>query len=113
MNNVKVDIVDDNKEVVFSCVIHKLTVALDARRLDLTGEILSRDVSDSTKGQLMSCAAFAASFHNEDGELMYPEDDAADVIYNTMDARVYGKLCSAYLEVNPLETTLDAKKKKY
>lgn len=125
MEKLKVDIKNEKGKVVFSCVIHELSVAMEARKNELMSEIFNKDISDATKGMLFSCAAFAATFHNEDGTLMYPdkpkdkddeaedEESAAYDVYNTLSAKVYKHLCDAYVEVNPIETTLDAKKKKF
>lgn len=113
MENVKVEIISDDKEVLFSCVIHALTIALDTRRVELASEVLERDVSTSAKGVLLTCAAFAASFHDEEGNLMYPNEDAVDVINNSVSSPVYKQLVEAYSEVNPLEPSLTAKKKKF
>ncbi|MGB2265197.1 MAG: hypothetical protein ACPH3C_08425, partial [Glaciecola sp.] len=68
--------------------------------------------TDAEKGQKLTCAALAATVCNKDGELLYPDEDGAETIFNEMDIEVYDALCKAYVDINPLEPTLTAKKKK-
>lgn len=111
MEPVQVDIVDGNK-IVDSYWIAKLNIGANARRLTMINAILETDLSDGEKGQLMNCAALAATLQDEKGNLLYPADDDYKVIYDSMDAEVFILLVGEYLEINPLQSKLKAKKKK-
>ena len=112
MENIKVDIVNNADEVIGEYIVNRLKVGSNARRLSLNKDILELDISEQEKGQLLSCAALAVTVCNVDGELLYPESTAPNDIYNNLDIELFDILCKAYIEVNPIEPTLTAKKKK-
>ena len=87
-----ITLTNDKNKVIAEFMVKKLTIATNARRL--------------------TCAALAATVYNVDGTILYPDKDGADNLYNEMDIEVYEALCKAYVELNPLEPTLTAKKKK-
>lgn len=109
---IAITLTDSEKNVVGEYVIKRLSVRANARRLTMTGKIIELDLSDSEKGQLLTCAALASTLCDKKGELLYPEADGYEAIYDEMDIEEYDALCKAYVEVNPLESTLEAKKKK-
>jgi len=110
--NITVTLTDNDGDLVGEYIIKRLNVAANARRLSMTGKIIDLTIGDSEKSQLLTCAALAATLCDKDGELLYPDKDGANIIYEEMDIEVYDALCKAYVEVNPIEPTLKAKKKK-
>ena len=109
---IKLEIVDGDGNIVNTYIVKRLNIRANARRLALIGKVIDLDVNDTEKGQLLSCASLAATVYNEKGELSYPTDNAHEVVYDEMDIEEYDALCAAYLEVNPLQPSLTAKKKK-
>jgi|TARA_R110002124_G_scaffold236648_2_gene401874 hypothetical protein len=107
-----ITLTNDKNKVIAEFMVKKLTIATNARRLSMTSRIIDLDLDDAEKGQLLTCAALAATVYNVDGTILYPDKDGADNLYNEMDIEVYEALCKAYVELNPLEPTLTAKKKK-
>lgn len=111
-NNLTVDFTDDEGTNVLSYIVKKANVAAKARSIRLSKAIQESDKTEDEKGILFSCLALASSLHNKDGELAFPDDDAPEAIMNTMDAEVFDVLIMSHLEVNPIEPSLTAKKKR-
>ena len=109
---VEVTLTDGDKNIVGEFIIKRLSVRTNARRLTLTGKIIDLDLPDSEKGQLLTCAALSVTLCDKQGELLYPDQNGYESIYDEMDIEQYDALCQAYVEVNPMESTLKAKKKK-
>ena len=101
----------DNK-IVAEFMVKRLTIGTNARRLSMTSKIIDLDIDNAEKGQRLTCAALASTVCDKEGNLLYPDADGAEKVYEEMDLEVYDALCQAYVELNPLEPSLTAKKKK-
>jgi hypothetical protein len=110
---IKVDIQDEKGKVVESYLIDKATVGQTARRFSLISKVVDSKLPDHEQGQMLNCCALASVLKNTEGELLFPDDDGADRIYNEMSYEQSSLLVDAYLEINPLTSGLKAKKKKY
>lgn len=110
--SVKIDITDEKGKALVSYEVKRVNVAANARRMKMNAEIIDSDFDDKTKKHLFTSAALACVLHDEKGELCYVGDDAYDKLFNDLDIEVYDLLAKAYVEINPFEKTLSAKKKK-
>jgi|TARA_R110000744_G_scaffold240795_1_gene358173 hypothetical protein len=109
----KVDIQDDKGNLVDSYLIDKATVGQTARRFSLISKVVDRKMPSHEQGQMLNCCALASVLKNLDGELLFPDDDGADRLYNEMSYEQCSLLVDSYLEINPITSGLKAKKKKY
>lgn len=110
--SIKVELTDDNDNVVKTYVINKATVAETARRFSLTGPVMENEnLTDQERGQMLNCCVLASCLRDENGELLYTGKDAAETIYNDMDYDLFKMLVDTYLELNPVGKSLSAKKK--
>lgn len=110
---IKVDIEDGKGKLVETYLIDKATVGQTARRFSLISKVVDRKLPDHEQGQMLNCCALASVLKNAEGELLFPDEDGADRIYNEMDYEKSSLLVEAYLEINPLNNGLKAKKKRY
>lgn len=110
---IKVDIQDEKGKVVETYLIDKATVGQTVRRFSLITNVMERKLPDHEQGQMLNCCALASVLKNAKGELLFPDEDGADRIYNEMSYDQSALLVDAYLEINPLSSGLKAKKKKY
>ena len=110
---IKVDIEDGKGKLVETYLIDKATVGQTARRFGLISKVMERKLADHEQGQMLNCCALASVLKNAEGELLFPDEDGADRIYNEMDYEQSSLLVEAYMEINPINNGLKAKKKKY
>lgn len=119
MPSIKVDIQDESGKTLRTYIVDKANVGQAARRFKLTDAVLKKELPENESNQMLNCCALASVLKNTKGELLYPDDDpdnltsAPERIFNEMDYEESVLLVDAYLEINPLNSTLKAKKKKY
>ena len=112
-NLTEVKLTNGGNKIVATYYISKVTIGENARRLKLLKPILEDDSLDEfMKNTRLTCASLVCSLYDKDGELLYPGDDAVDKMLEDLDFEVFDILCSEYSEINPLQSTLKAKKKK-
>lgn len=109
----EVKITGGNNKVIATYLISKVTIGENARRLRLLQPIIEDESLDEfMKNTRLTCASLACSLYDKDGELVYPGDDAVDKMLEDLDFEVFDILCAEYSEINPLQKSLKAKKKK-
>lgn len=112
MKQINIKITDADGKAVDEFNIKRLSIMANARRLSMQVEIEKMDIDTQSKFQLYACAALACTLHDKDGKLCYPKEDGAIKISEEMDIDVFGILTSEFAAINPIETTLKAKKKR-
>lgn len=121
MKNIHIEIKDKNGDVVNEYYVHRLNVRDNMERIKAHREISEMDVSDEIRGHLYTCSSMAVALRDKDGERLFKDvtDDSGEIVKpayevfeDEMDFEEYGLLVKHYLEMNPVEASLDAKKKK-
>ena len=107
-----ITITDGDDKVVKELIIKRLKVISNARRLSMNIEIQSMDVDDQVKYALFTSAGLASTLCDSKGELLYPNKDGAIKLAEEMEPDEFDILAKAYIEINPIGSTLNAKKKK-
>lgn len=121
-NNIHIEITNEKGKVVSDYYIHRLSVRDNFERNQMNQRIVATEgISKDLMGHLYSCAAMAVALRDKDGNRIYTDtlddkgnvvEDAYTKLENDLDFEVYGLLTKPYLELNPLEPSLDAKKKR-
>lgn len=112
--SVPVIIENDDGKVVAKYFIKKRTVAISLRQSSMLDLLDTKD--EKLKGYYFQLIALACTLCDKDGNILYPEKDYPELSvfdeFDDIDLEIFKILSKAYLEVNPNEPTLSAKKKK-
>ncbi len=113
MSSINVVLENEEGVVVASYTIKRLNVKSAIRRQSMFDLIDEKD--KNIRNQMFSAASVACTLHDENGNLIYPEDkypklEAVDAIFD-MDYEVYTAIASAHIEINPVKTLATKKKK--
>jgi len=112
--SVPVVIQDGDGKVVAEYGIKKKTVAISLRQARMLELIDSED--EKIRGYYFQLIALICTLCDKKGNLMFPEKDYPELTafekFDDIDLEIFTVLTKAYVEVNPLEPTLSAKKKK-
>ena len=116
MKQVNVKINNAEGKLVKEFNIKRLTIKSNAKRLKFNSDILKLELDDYAKNNLFTCAALAITLHDKKGDCIYDEIESITEIEDKMEEdlglEIFDILCKAYQDINPLEPTLKAKKKK-
>lgn len=112
MDCVHIEIKDKGGNLVNEYYVHRLSVRDNFERVVMNKKIAELDEPDEVKGHYFTCASLAVALKDKDGKRIFDGDDAHKKLESEMDFEEYGLLIKHYLDVNPLEPSLDAKKKK-
>ena len=112
--SVPIIIEDGDGNIVAEYFIKKRTVAISLRQSDMFGLLDTKD--EKLKGYYFQLIALACTLCDKNGNLLYPEKDYPDLSvfdeFDDINLEVFQILTKAYTEINPIEPTLSAKKKK-
>lgn len=121
-------VISDGEVTVGTYNIGKMTIAENARQYNLISLIMENDTSlqIAEKNQKTVCARLVCVLKDGEGNYVYPApivgadgelpiDDSVDRCFGDggMDWDTYELLASTNAEVNPVQSSLKAKKKKY
>lgn len=120
--------VSDGNAAIETYRIGRMTIGENARQYNLISMIMENDVSMqlAQKNQKTVCARLVCVLKDVEGNYVYPAptvgedgelpvDDSVDKCFGEggMDWDTYSLLAQANAEINPVQSSLTAKKKKY